>query len=111
MSERLTTQMLIGALIRQAQAGGGFATILRKGDSIGGSILVQAMLRGNETGLYERIFGLDGKYRMEPCGSQYWGDRDALAQYIERRQRSDPDLWLIELDIADAERLAAVVLC
>ncbi|MEO8722047.1 MAG: DUF1491 family protein [Sphingobium sp.] len=103
--------MLVGALIRRAQTAGGFATVLRKGDQISGAILLQTMLRGNETGLFERIPDLAEGYRLGPCGAQYWGDPQALAQYIERRIRSDSDLWLIELDIADAEQFAALSLC
>ncbi|HWV11973.1 MAG TPA: DUF1491 family protein, partial [Sphingobium sp.] len=36
---------------------------------------------------------------------------DSLNQYLARRRRSDPDLWVIELDIADAERFAAETIC
>jgi hypothetical protein len=103
--------MLVGALIRRTQAAGGFATILRKGDAISGVILLQTMLRGSETGLFERIPDLDGGYRLVPCAAQYWGDSQAVAHYIERRVRSDRDIWLVELDIADAEQFAAQSLC
>lgn len=30
-------------------------------------------------------------------------------EYLKRRQDRDPDLWIIELDIADGERLIASV--
>ena len=35
----------------------------------------------------------------------------ALATYVARRRRSDPDLWIIELDIPEAERFAAETIC
>ena len=34
-------------------------------------------------------------------------DPQTLMDYVERRRRNDPDLWVVELDILDAERFAA----
>ncbi|MDX3900606.1 MAG: DUF1491 family protein [Sphingobium sp.] len=107
--------MLAGALIRRAQAAGGFATVVVKGDPISGVILVQALEKGQEMGLFERVSDYAGGYRLAPCGpsAQVLHDSGpgALASYIERRRRSDPDLWVIELDIAQAERFAAETIC
>jgi hypothetical protein len=108
---RLTSAMLAGALIRRANGAGGVATIVVKGDATSGVILVQAMEKGQETGLFERISGYDGGCRLARCGPPPEDGPDALAQYIARRRRSDPDLWIIELDIADAERFAAETIC
>lgn len=111
MDERLASHMLVGALIRRAQAAGGFVMVLRKGDPTSGSILVQCTEKGRETGLFERIPDYAGGYKLVPCGPKSSGDSEEKAQYLERRRRSDPDLWLIELDIADAERFAAETIC
>lgn len=104
---RLTSAMLIGVLVRRVQAEGGFAMVLVKGDPTSGTILVQALEKGQETGFFERISDYAGGYRLAPCGPDA-ADRPA---YIERRRRSDPDLWIIELDVPEAERLAAETLC
>ncbi|MFX7883132.1 DUF1491 family protein, partial [Acinetobacter baumannii] len=37
-------------------------------------------------------------------------DAATIADYWQRRRRIDPDLWVIELDIASAERFAAETL-
>ena len=37
----LSTDVWVGALIRRAQAGGAFATVVRKGDERGGTVLVK----------------------------------------------------------------------
>jgi hypothetical protein len=108
---RLTSAMLAGALIRRANAAGGFAMVLAKGDEHSGSILVQAVERGRPVGLFERTSDYAGGYRLEPCGPDLDQGEDALSQYVARRRRSDPDLWLIELDIPDAERFAAETIC
>lgn len=112
---RLTSAMLAGALIRRTQAEGGFAAIVVKGDPISGVILVQALERGRETGLFERVSDFSGGYRLMPCGpapdASGGFEPGALAAYLERRRRSDPDLWVVELDIAQAERFAAETIC
>ncbi|WP_174525628.1 DUF1491 family protein [Sphingobium abikonense] len=108
---RLTSAMLVGALRRRVAEAGGFATILVKGDEISGVILVQALDRGQDIGLFERVPNLDGGYALMRCGPAPGDDPDALATYIERRRRSDPDLWVVELDVAEAERFAAETIC
>jgi hypothetical protein len=96
--------MLVTTLIRRTQAMGGFATVLRKGDSISGAILIQTLDKGQESGLFERVFAGDAGYQIMPAASKYWGQAQELTQYIARRVLADTDLWLIELDIPDAER-------
>jgi hypothetical protein len=110
-AERLTSAMLVGVLIRRAAAAGGFATVLVKGDEISGVILVEAAERGVGKGLFERVPDLAGGYQLMPCGPRPEEGAESLSQYIARRRRSDPDLWIIELDIADAERFAAETIC
>lgn len=111
MSARLATHMLVSALIRRVEECGGFAAILHRGDPTSGVLLVQSLEKGRVTGLFERVPNHKDGYRIVPCGPQTEDDPGAQANYIARRRRSDPDLWLIELDIADAERLAVETLC
>lgn len=111
MSARLTTQMLVSALLRRVEREGGFATVLHKGDPIGGVILVQLLHHGTFQGLLERMTGLDGHQSLVPCGPQSSSQDIEINDYISRRRRSDPDLWLVELDIAQGERFAAETLC
>ncbi|CAM8672981.1 MULTISPECIES: DUF1491 family protein [Sphingobium] len=107
---RLTSAMLVGALRRRVAAAGGFATILVKGDVISGVILVQTLEKGRETGLFERVSNFAGGYALMRCGPSIEEGPEALAQYVARRRKSDPDLWIIELDIPEAERFAVETL-
>ncbi len=108
---RLTSAMLVGALRRRVAAEGGFATILVKGDDISGIILVQTMERGADSGLFERVPNLQGGYALMRCGPTPEEGSEALDHYIARRRRSDPDLWVVELDVPEAERFAAETIC
>jgi len=107
---RLPSHLLIAALIRSVQDRGGFAMMLHKGDADAGSILIQTAEKGVFTGLYERVANGRGGYALEAAATSHWGDSAALAQYLEKRIRNDPDLWLIELDIPNSQRLIAEIL-
>jgi hypothetical protein len=108
---RLDSKTLVSALIRRVESAGGFATVLHKGDPQGGIILVQLLERGRFGTFLERMTDLDGRQTMVPCGPKDDQQDTEISDYISRRKRSDPDLWLVELDIADGERFAAETLC
>lgn len=99
--------MTVDALMRRVQAAGGFATVIAKGEETAGAILILCSERGEPKALLERTVDLDGGYRWTPCGPQDVESSESRDSYIQRRRDRDPDLWLIELDIADAERFAA----
>lgn len=107
MTPRLTSRITIDALFRRVRAAGGFATVLARGDDQAGAILLLCAERGRVSALVERTVDIDGSYRWTRCGPQDVESDEARDSYIARRRRNDPDLWLIELDIADAERFAA----
>lgn len=106
MTPRLTSQMLVGALIRRANAMGGHAMVLRHGDDGAGAVLLQCMERGRFVALMERQLGPSGDYLWARCGPA-GDDPAAIDDYLARRRSRDPDLWLVELDIAGPERFAA----
>jgi hypothetical protein len=107
MTARLTSQLLVSALLRRAEVSGGFGVVITKGDQGAGSIILQLLEKGVISGLWERALTASGGYQWLSCGPQ---DVDILAEidgYILRRRRNDPDLWVIELDVPDAERFTA----
>lgn len=104
---RLKSRFLVDLLLRRTEAAGGFATVLAKGDDTSGIILVQCSERGEAGPLLERRFSMDGHYIWEAVGPTDAKDSESRTNYQERRRKADPDLWLIELDIADAPQLVA----
>lgn len=102
MSDRLASKLLVSALIRRAHDAGGSAVVLAKGDAEGGAILVLTSHRGEDQRLLERGIGPDGRITL--VDSTPAQDLDG---YCQRRRARDPDLWLIELDVASAQQFAA----
>ncbi|WP_411340081.1 DUF1491 family protein [Sphingopyxis sp. J-6] len=92
--------------MRRTEAAGGFAAILAHGDETSGVILIQCADRGRPGLLLERRFSPAG-YVWEAVGPAGDSDGELRENYQNRRRKADPDLWLIELDIADAPQLVA----
>lgn len=101
--------MRIGALKRTVEADGGFAMILKKGDPVSGAILIQCLEKGQNPRLYERMPSLDGEPVWEVIWSEDTDKKGDLSEYLDRRTSRDSDLWVIELDIADSERLTRLL--
>ena len=104
---RLKSRFLVDLLLRRTEAAGGFAAVLAKGDDTSGTILVQCSDRGEPGPLLERRFSADGTYIWEAVGPNDAKDGESCANYRDRRRSADPDLWIVELDIADAPRFVA----
>ena len=107
MTPRLTSKFLVSALVRRVEIEGGHGAILARGDAEAGAILLLCAERGVPQKLRERTLDFDRGYVWTACGPENIDDSEALAAYIDRRRSRDPDLWLVELDIAHAERFAA----
>lgn len=106
-SARLTSQMLASAFMRLASRDNGFAAVIAKGDPTSGALLLQLLEKGRFFGLFERTLDASGSYSWGRTGPQDIENTELLAEYLERRRSRDPDLWIVELDIPDAERFIA----
>lgn len=106
MTGRLASSVLVSALLRRAQDEGGFGAVLAKGDSTAGAIAVVLAERGTRASFLERQLQPDGNYAWEASARPIESDADFQA-LLDRRRKYDPDLWILELDVASAERFAA----
>jgi hypothetical protein len=104
---RLTSAMLVSALIRRVQAAGGFAAVLHRGDTMAGAIVVDCVNRGQAELRIERSTDARGTDGWRIVDSAAAMADETTSTRLERRLKNDPDLWVIELDIAEAERFAA----
>jgi hypothetical protein len=104
MEARLPAHLEASALIRRVQSAGGFATVLRKGEPEAGSILLVLCENGTKSRTYERMPDLEGARKWHLSKTEDPENKQEFNQYITRRQTQDADLWIVELDIAQAER-------
>ncbi len=107
MSSRLPVEIGVGALLRRVNDGGGMAMVLAKGDRQDGALLFVTFEKSRFSGIFQREPGMDGKAALVRVGPGEAADGEEITAYWQRRRRADPDLWVIELDIAAAERFAA----
>ena len=105
----LRSDLWVAAFVRRHNDLGNLCVISRRGDPIAGQIFLEidhlngtaslltpapaALREDTADRVFQRRFD-----RVEPA---------KVGERIAQEQRFDPDLWVIELDIAEAERFAA----
>lgn len=108
MSTRLPTYIEVSGLIRAVEVAGGFATVLAKGERDAGTMLITTLGRGEPARLYERMPQLDGSRMFTVTREQDPDNPMEFNEYLTKRSQQDPDIWIVELDIADAARFVAL---
>jgi hypothetical protein len=106
---RLATSVMVGALRRLAESQGGFATVLARGDESAGAVTLILLEKGGKTRILERALQGDGSYQWQSAGPQAVDNEEEVRRFLARRREIDPDMWILELDIACAERFAAEI--
>ena len=79
--------------------------VVQKGEKDAGVILVLTTHSGKNTRLWERMPQLDGSRKFIVSREQDDENPTEFSEYMERRRRSDPDCWIVELDHENAVRL------
>lgn len=112
---RVTTELWVSAIVRRAFSEGGFAAIIRRGSGEAGAVFLLTRDRFGENRLYapapqssydntqpeERVF-------VEALRSS---DDGEISKRIERETRFDTDVWVVELEVSEANfaRLVSVM--
>jgi hypothetical protein len=107
MAARLPAHLEAASILRLAESAGGFGTVLARGERDGGTILLVIICRGGPAQLYERMPQLDGSRLFVATKSEQSENKQEFSQYLDRRRQQDPDLWILEVDIDEAERFVA----
>jgi len=101
---RLPAHIEVSGLIRSVQAAGGFGMVLAKGERDAGTLLVICCERGTQARAYERMPQADGSRKWALSKTQDAEKPHDFSEFCDRRKRQDGDLWIVELDVANAER-------
>ena len=107
MSDRLPAGIEVAAIIRRVQGDGGFASVLHRGDPDRGAISLLVAERGRAAALLERRMAADFAYRWAKISDGSELEGAGWMDLVGKKSRIDPDCWLVELDVADAERFIA----
>jgi len=107
MEQRLPAHMEVAGLIRAVEAAGGFATVIAIGERDAGTLLVICYASGAEAAAYERMPQPDGSRAWTLSRKQNTENPQEFWEYCDRRKRQDDDLWIVELDVPQAERFIA----
>lgn len=107
MDARLPAHLEVSAIIRAVEARRGFASVIAKGEKDAGTLLILTMCRGANAVLFERMPQLDGSRPFVAAKRENPENREEIYDYLEKRRRQDPDIWILEVDIADGERFVA----
>ena len=104
---RLPTQLIVSALLRQISVQGGMGVILAKGDPESGTYILLLRDRTGGVKLVERRPSANFNFEWQVTQEKTAENQRELDEYCTRRSAQDPDLWIVEAQIEDAERFVA----
>lgn len=99
---RLASGLWVQAYLMRLQLACIPAYVTARGDPTAGAILVKAAALDGTARAYQRITAMDGSRPWDLLAEGPEPDVDAR---IARQRRTDPDLWVIELESRDGRHL------
>ncbi len=78
--------------------------VLNKGERDGGTILIVLLDNQGLGVLFERMPDADGSRKWLAVKTQVIDSKMKFEDYLSRRKEQDPDVWIVELTVADRER-------
>ena len=98
---RLPTGIWVTAHLRICAARGAPASVLHRGDPDRGFVLQKLRRFDGRCALLRQETGMDGGLRWAPALDGRLCDEAEAEAYIGRARRSDPDLWVVEIESVD----------
>lgn len=103
MSARLTADFWVRAYLARLQAAHIPAYVVARGDATAGAVLVKLATLDGEARLFQRSFDLRSGARVWMVLAE--GAEAEVDASIARQRRSDPDLWVIEIESREGRTL------
>ena len=107
VDNRLPAHLEASSLLRRAEVEGGFGMVIARGDPDRGALILLVAQRGAHFACLERGMGANGAYAWQTTGPAAGESDNIVRDWSQKRRSNDPDLWLIELDVALPERFIA----
>jgi hypothetical protein len=104
MTPKLAAATWVNALQRRVGAAGGFVTVLRRGDETAGAVILVTRDRDGTQRAFSRVVQSNGAPAWSPGAVETRDGPETIEDFLARQRRYDPDLWVVELDIADPQR-------
>jgi len=98
MNDRLPTELWVTAHLRRCAAKGLPIYVVRKGDAMGGTVMVKIVLRGQGCKLLNQSRDDDGKLGWMDVYEGRIVDEPRTDEYIRKAIQRDPDAWVIEVE-------------
>lgn len=103
---RVTSELWVAALMRRVFSAGGFAAVLRRGAAEAGAIFLISRDRFGE----QVLFGPAAQSSYDEARPQErqftelisGADDEAISTRLGKEARFDPDIWIVELELAQA---------
>ena len=92
---RLATSILVSSALRQAQASGIFAAVLRQGDEQAGTIFVEVEIDSTKSCLYGRQVNFDGDYEWVCLTGEVPVSASDVSERVHKESVRDPDCWIV----------------
>jgi len=99
--DRLPTHLTVAAVMRRVTQAGGAAYVLHKGDAERGMVLVKLIGRDRSCRLQLQQRDLDGKLHWMSAFRTDLVPEAEVDAYIARSHQRDPDVWAIEIEVAN----------
>lgn len=94
---RLRSEIRISAYLRRCQAGGAFATVLRRGDADAGVVVIRSYQPGGPVRLFIETRQADGSPAWRRLGGAVLDEAEA-DRLVAREASFDSDLWVVEVE-------------
>lgn len=101
MSERLPTDTYVRAHLRRLSAEGVGTYVLRRGEPMGGLVILRLAMPGGVVRVLTQTRDMEGNLAWMRAGKGEDLDDAAADAYIERAVKRDPDLWVVEIETRD----------
>lgn len=101
---RVTSEIWVSALMRRVFSTGGFAAVVQRGSPEAGAIYITTRNRLGEVSLYAPApqTSYDTSKPQERLFAQVVNlENDQIDAELEKEKRFDPDIWIVELEVAD----------